>query len=547
MVYLQSASLLEPMFSTQGNSSPSPKLDHHQWIVQIRQTLAEADNGDTGDDEVPATIFAVPKSLMAGKPERYIPQQVAIGPYHQWRAELFDMERYKLMSAKRTKKLLRDVTFEDVAVQFMKLDSKIRASYDRYLNLDTETLAWVMAVDASFLLDFLQIYTIKTINDHDHILRDMIMLENQVPLFVLKEMLGFYKYENPSEILALMLMGICRSLSHFIRADDFTLGKDELLGRDHLLGLLYHASVPKPEEICIQEETKNRENLGGYFGRLSNFVSVFLRSSFYRYLVWVLGILKSFARYPLKIIGKLPKLSVSTDKLSNIVSSAEKVGRELEAESIQSTTENLLIEEIMIPSVSDLTKAGVQFSATTGDMGTIKFDNTMAVVYLPKIKIDENSDVLLRNLVAYEAAVASGPLVFSRYTEFMNGIIDTEEDVKLLRGKDILYNHLKTDEEVANLWNGMSKSLRLTKVPHLDKVIEDVNLFYNSRWKVRSMNLVKKYVFRSWPLLTFLAANVFLVLTGMQAFCSFYNCSGIGMKMAGSIPNSTLPLSGSFG
>ncbi|CAK9310373.1 unnamed protein product [Citrullus colocynthis] len=82
------------------------------------------------------------------------------------------------------------------------------------------------------------------------------------------------------------------------------------------------------------------------------------------------------------------------------------------------------------------------------------------IFYLPTISLDVNSEVVLRNLVAYEASKPSGPL---------NGIIDSEEDVKLLKEKGIILNHLNSDAEVAKLWNGMSKSIKLTKVPFLDK------------------------------------------------------------------------------
>ncbi|MCH92456.1 putative UPF0481 protein, partial [Trifolium medium] len=77
------------------------------------------------------------------------------------------------------------------------------------------------------------------------------------------------------------------------------------------------------------------------------------------------------------------------------------------------------------------------------------------------------------------------PLVITRYTELMNGIIDTEDDAKILREKGIILNHLKSDQEVANMWNGMSKSLRLSRVPFLDKTIEDVNKFYHNALKIK--------------------------------------------------------------
>lgn len=108
-------------------------------------------------------------------------------------------------------------------------------------------------------------------------------------------------------------------------------------------------------------------------------------------------------------------------------------------------------------------------------MSSVAFDAKAATPSLPEISLDVNSEVVLRNLVAYEATTVTGPLALTRYVELMNGIIDTEEEAKLLREKGVLVNRLKSDEEVAELWNGMSRSVRLTKVKVLDEVIEEVN------------------------------------------------------------------------
>ncbi|KAJ0436499.1 hypothetical protein HanRHA438_Chr16g0738131 [Helianthus annuus] len=138
-----------------------------------------------------------------------------------------------------------------------------------------------------------------------------------------------------------------------------------------------------------------------------------------------------------------------------------------------------------------------------------------------------NTEVYLRNLVAYEACVAAGPLVMARYTELMNGIIDTEEDAKYLRERGIVVNHLKSHKEVADLWNGMSKSVKLTKVVKMDKVVADVNKMYGQTWRVKSAKYLKTYVFASWKILTLLAALFMLFLTTVQAFCSVYSCARV--------------------
>ena len=113
-------------------------------------------------------------------------------------------------------------------------------------------------------------------------------------------------------------------------------------------------------------------------------------------------------------------------------------------------------------------------------LNSIKFDEKMATLYLPNVKLDSNTEVILRNLVAFEASAAPGAMVFTRYTDLMNRMINAEEDVKLLRQSGIICNHLENHGEVASLWNSMGKCVKLTKVRYLDNVIKDVNGYSDS-------------------------------------------------------------------
>lgn len=136
---------------------PNPKsnFDELRWVIQIRKTLDEEHEDEM---EIPVTIFAVPKTLVSTDPDSYTPQQVAIGPYHYWRTELYEMERYKLGSTKRTQKNLQAANFQKFLDEMIKLEPCIRACYHKYLDFNGETLAWMMAIDACFLFEFLQTY-----------------------------------------------------------------------------------------------------------------------------------------------------------------------------------------------------------------------------------------------------------------------------------------------------------------------------------------------------------------------------------------------------
>ncbi|KAG5618697.1 hypothetical protein H5410_018521 [Solanum commersonii] len=64
----------------------------------------------------------------------------------------------------------------------------------------------------------------------------------------------------------------------------------------------------------------------------------------------------------------------------------------------------------------------------------------------------------------------------------------------------------------------------VNKVELLDKVIEDVNKFYNGRWRVKIGKYMKHYVSESWQFLIFLVA---IMLITLQAFCSVYSCARV--------------------
>ncbi|CAL9010721.1 unnamed protein product [Prunus brigantina] len=553
-------SSLQPTFS----SKSSAHFNEFEWVIQIQKTLEE----ELEDDgEIPVSIFNVPKALLASEPDSYIPQEVAIGPYHYLRPELYEMERYKVAAAKRTQKQLQCLKFQNLVEQLKKLEPRIRACYHKYLDFNGDTLGWMMAIAASFFLELLQIYGAKegraltrvsssmshlvdvsgSKSAHHAILRDLVMLENQIPLFVSRRILEFQftSLEQADDLLLSMLMGLCKELSPF-KVVDQDLPKIQVSECAHLLDFLYQMITPKlerrPSEIVeAEDEGESTPHKGSNSSDDSlNFVKQFLQE------VWKLlsklnegpvrllkkllvsGPVKVLFKLPWTILSNLPGFAMFKQPVSYLFSTQDKEETNPKNEnSSNSISKPPLIEEITIPSVSDLVKSGVCFEKTKGSVSTISFDPKTVTFYLPATSLDVNTEVILRNLVAYEVSNASGPLVLTRYTELMNGIIDTEEDVKLLREKGIILNHLKSDEEVANVWNGMSKSIRLTKVPFLDKTIEDVNKYYNGRWKIKMTKFMKVYVFGSWQFLAVLAGMLLLLLMTLHAFCSVYSCSRV--------------------
>ncbi|KAL9463025.1 hypothetical protein AB3S75_000937 [Citrus x aurantiifolia] len=507
-------------FNQNPNPNPNPNFDESRWIIRIRRTLEEALENNT---DFPVSIFSVPKTLRSSDPDAYTPQQVAIGPYHYWRPELYDMEMYKLAAAKRAQRHINgNHKFKYVVDQLKELELKIRACYHKFLNFSNETVAWMMAIDSAFLLEFLQIYTIEedklstTYSSrsmshlldyagikaaHNAILRDVVMLENQIPLFVMRKMLEiqYSSLESADDMLQAMLMGFYEEVSPFKMKKDMPM--IDISEGAHLLDFFYHTIIPKANKSsevteAVENEGDDKQPKERYSGDPTYIKYLFIeiwkllskldkgRIRFIKKLLLSEPV-KFFFKLPWTILSKLPGYPILARPIQYLVFPEVNEENKSHAERSPSRKHmNMppLVEEIAIPSVTELAKS----------------------IFIFQQLFDVNTEVILRNLVAYEASNASGPLVLARYTELMNGIIDSEEDVRLLREKGIILNRLKSDAEVANSWNGMNKSIRLTKVPQIDKAIEGVNKYYNSQWKVKFRKNMKVFVFSSWKCLTLL-------------------------------------------
>jgi len=120
-----------------------PRIDENGWVIQIKETLDILQGEE--EDEFCASVFNVPKELLALKPEAYIPQSVSIGPYHHKRSELYEMERYKLAAVNRfLKRMNKRGKFQFVVLEnFKQYDWKIRSCYHKCIDYEKETLAWL--------------------------------------------------------------------------------------------------------------------------------------------------------------------------------------------------------------------------------------------------------------------------------------------------------------------------------------------------------------------------------------------------------------------
>ncbi|CAK8531778.1 unnamed protein product [Lathyrus sativus] len=143
-------------------------------------------------------IYKVPPRLRQVNPEAYTPQVISIGPFHRSHGDniLHQMEPLKLNYLKgflnRTKLSLDDFDFDS-----QEWENRIRSCYGGLFSFNSNEFLKIIIVDACFIIEhFLRFYEYSNWERNDPILlqpwllddikRDLVLLENQLPFFVLE-------------------------------------------------------------------------------------------------------------------------------------------------------------------------------------------------------------------------------------------------------------------------------------------------------------------------------------------------------------------------
>uniref|UniRef100_A0A0D9ZA45 Uncharacterized protein n=1 Tax=Oryza glumipatula TaxID=40148 RepID=A0A0D9ZA45_9ORYZ len=489
---------------------PNLQFDEAQWIIRIKRIL---DEEIEVHDSQPISIFDVPKPLLCTKPEAYTPQLVALGPYHHCREELRDMEMYKLSAARRAQRHLPGMSFQQLVAVFATLEFEIRAYYH---SQDSSQRAALQRIPSrmSHLVD-----PSRRTSSHTMVLHDVVMLENQIPLFLLlkaTEMRGSSRATAES-VLSSVLSGFFQEVSSLVATGSPC---TDTTRHAHLLDFLYSNMAPCYVEGLDLDDATEQADDDDDDDQSKHHMKSTLRSLtdlLIKRVTKFLSVLVDLGvRIILKLLTRIPCLSMIAQQLNSQPTQGQQPNKDFQN---NKSCVSPLLEEIAVPCVAELAYSGVRFVPANGGISTIEFCAEAATLCLPVIRVDVNSEVVLRNMVAFEASTGRRALVLARYVELMNGIIDTDEDARLLRESGVILNHLKSDREVAELWNGMTRSVRLTRVPALDRVIDDLNRHHDSCWKVRINRFLKARVLGSRELVACITMALLILFMSLQAFC----------------------------
>lgn len=188
-------------------------IDDSDWISEIEEQLRENVISSETEYWDKRSIYKLPACVTDLNKKAYAPQAVSFGPYHHGKAHLRPMEEHKhralLHFLNRSKKPLQ--SYMESLNQVVQQLKDSYDSLDPKWEHDTSRFLKLMMLDGCFMIEVLRICTEKC-NDYSpkdpifsqhgkvhlmpYIRRDMLMLENQIPLLVLQRLLAVEKGDN---------------------------------------------------------------------------------------------------------------------------------------------------------------------------------------------------------------------------------------------------------------------------------------------------------------------------------------------------------------
>ncbi|GJW61697.1 putative UPF0481 protein [Tanacetum coccineum] len=333
--------------------------------------------------------------------------------------------------------------------------------------------------------------------------QDIMMVENQIPLMVLKEINGALHQSsgsNSSHSANTFSPSIFRSFCENHSPLNLCPASQSPTSVDHLLHYMYYSIVNNlPVEV---EESRDTDQLANK-----------LRPSSTK---------ENSTGKAFDFVMKLP-----TKEIVQVY------------EQTISALETFTQSKILIPSASKLhDRAGFTFYYQGFQKVSMIGNN---YIYLPPLTLNSDSEVILRNLIAYEALINnSNNSPFAEYMGLMCALIVNVEDAKYLRETGVIKGELE-NEEVVKLFTGMSNSITMKKTKEkskLQEMIDEVNKVYEKGLTMKSHSLLKKlarwllvglraiggFVEGSWKIVAFMVSIVTVFMLTSKAYCDVYGC-----------------------
>ncbi|XP_039118364.1 UPF0481 protein At3g47200-like [Dioscorea cayenensis subsp. rotundata] len=449
------------------------------WKATIQEEV-EKFNGDKEEKQFEKrSIYHLPPFAEKMKSETLLtPQVVSFGPYHHGKQNLMLVEGYKKTA------LIHFLVNAGQSLQYFIDEMKyhvndLQACYE-FLEeewQDKDKFIKLMITDGCFMLELLRIdknQPVKTpyakhdpiFSDHAtehkllHIKRDMLMLENQLPLLVLKVL---HQEKTDKKINKLVFKFF--DMEYMLDTTPDQLGL-------HVLDLYRKGLIATQTDPSAAPAFTNNTSIS--------------------------------------------------------------IAQENRAQPPQSAANIYPVEsdnDVPMLSAMKLHQSGVKFVKASNEINNKKITGITfekGILKLPYFIIDDATESTLLNLMAFEHLHVGLQDEVTSYVCFMDELIDSADDVHLLRSKKIIHMAVGSDQAAADLLNSLTKEVTHDPKGKIQEVREMVKKYSGKNWNRWLADLLHLHFETPWKTLAAVAAVLLLVLTVVQtlyAVLSYHHSS----------------------
>ncbi|KAL4191868.1 hypothetical protein AMTRI_Chr06g169380 [Amborella trichopoda] len=454
------------------------KIESGNEAVPMATEIAEqgSENIEPGNESAwkNHSVYKVPAFMAKMHEGAFTPKLISMGPYHHGNPDLLPMEEHKRRALKHFLKRTGKPR-QHYLDALQNVEHKLVACYDWSHVSAPESAEFLkmMLFDGCFLIELHRSTCYRQtayyeqndpiFNNIDapyayHLYNDMIMVENQIPLLVLHTLLGDVPFSEVNK-LVLELFDEPPTL--------------ELPGLGlHLLDVRIKGKLGEQSPSVEKEEEP---------------------ASRRRHL--------------------MPGLSCCLQDSEGKSSSHHASNQDKDYDGW----------DFKLPSATELYEAGVKFKRSHQDgFMNISFDH--GELRLPLLNVTDNTESYLLNYMAFEqlggAWLGNDGTKVSSFVVFMEDLIDTAKDVQILQHARILKNGLGSDDQVAQLFNGITRGMMAYDGPQMKEVRSKLVKYCHrpcNKWRA---NLCHTYLRNPWTITSVVAGVVLLLLTFLQTLYS---------------------------
>ena len=439
-------------------------------------------------------IYKVSEKYRNIKEESYTPCVVSIGPLHHGKSHLQAMEGCKLRCLKQLLDEFKSETDLKKLSDFANdQETMVRACYQDF---KAKEFSKMILLDGIFIITlFLQDnprlrkvakHVSTTLSDNSwmasDVKHDMLLVENQLPFFFIESLLEQLDYRPPFPLEN--IFNYFKDVGITGRLEDKIPENPPLHLVDFLLILHTPASsVPEPGQ-SRDEQSPSPTDMNP--GRSRDDQTLFGRGY---------------------------------SKLLNLYRRRISIPADVEPEQSHKFQ--------YTKSTSELRQAGVCFETLSSkELLKVSFNKITGQLKLPQLTVTDTTETLFRNLIAFEQS--QHQKYIASYIIFIDGLINTDMDVKLLVKHRIIDNKLGENQLVADMFNNLHKEvIKNRRHFYFADVCNDLNeyskdFFHQFRsscfkWKLILRN---KYFNNPWSAISFIAATILVVLAIIQTACA---------------------------